>query len=169
MNCPYCNHTETKVSDSRESKDGTFIKRRRECLSCEKRFSTIEKVLKLDLEVAKSNGQIEVFNLQKIRKSLLKACEKRPVTLEQVEGIIENILDDLKKVEETVIPTSLVGKIVLKNLKKVDEIAFLKFAIVHKNYESMNEFISEIDKLKTFESLDYKNSSVVNNKTTSKN
>lgn len=169
MNCPYCNHTETKVSDSRESKDGTFIKRRRECLSCEKRFSTIEKVLKLDLEVAKSNGQIEVFNLQKIKKGLLKACEKRPVTLEQIEGIIENILDDLKKVEETVIPTSLVGKIVLKNLKKVDEIAFLKFAIVHKNYESMNEFISEIDKLKTFESLDYKNSSVIHNKPTSKN
>ena len=163
MNCPYCNHTETKVSDSRESKDGSFIKRRRECLNCQKRFSTIEKVLKLDLEVAKSNGQIEVFNLQKIRKSLLKACEKRPVTLEQIELIIENILDDLKKVEEAIIPTSLVGKIVLKNLKKVDEIAFLKFALVHKNYESMNEFVSEIDKLKSFENLDYKNSNETKN------
>lgn len=167
MNCPYCNHAETKVSDSRESKDGSSIKRRRECLNCQKRFSTIEKVLKLDLEVQKSTGQIEVFNLPKIRKSLLKACEKRPVTLEQIETIVENILEDLKKVEETVIPTSTVGKIVLKNLKKVDEIAFLKFAIVHKNYDTMNEFINEIDKLKTYDNLDYK--SLNSPKPTSKN
>jgi len=169
MNCPYCNHSETKVSDSRESKDGTFIKRRRECLDCQKRFSTIEKILKLDLEVQKSTGQVEVFNLQKIRKGLLKACEKRPVTLEQIDAIIENILDDLKKVDEAIIPTSVVGNIVLKNLKKVDEIAFLKFAIVHKNYETMNEFISEIEKLKTYDNLDYKSLNNINHKTASKN
>lgn len=156
MNCPYCNYNETKVSDSRDSKDGSLIKRRRECLKCTKRFSTVEKVLKLDLEVEKSNGQIEVFNLQKIKKSLLKACDKRPITLEQVEEIIEKVLSDLKKVEETTIPTSLVGSIVLKNLKEVDEIAFLKFAIVHNNYESMSDFMNEIEQLKSFEGLDYK-------------
>lgn len=156
MNCPYCNYNETKVSDSRDSKDGSLIKRRRECLKCSKRFSTVEKVLKLDLEVQKTNGEVEVFNLQKIKKSLLKACDKRPITLEQVEEIIQQVLTDLKKVEETTIPTSLVGNIVLKNLKEVDEIAFLKFAIVHNNYESMSDFMNEIEKLKSFEGLDYK-------------
>lgn len=157
MNCPYCNHQETKVSDSRESKDGSTIKRRRECLRCEKRFSTIEKVLKLDLEVQKSDGHIEEFNLQKIKKSILKACEKRPITLEQIDDILNKILEDMKKVEDTLIPTTTVGKIVLKTLKDIDEIAFLKFAIVHNNYSSLTEFISEIERLKTFEGIDYNN------------
>jgi len=76
MKCPYCNYEDIKVIDSRESKDGSTIKRRRECLNCQKRFSTIEKLLKLDLEVSKSNGEVEVFNLHKIKNSLLKACEK---------------------------------------------------------------------------------------------
>ncbi len=157
MNCPYCNNHETKVIDSRESKDGSNIKRRRECLACEKRFSTVEKVLKLDLEVKKSNGQIEVFNLQKIKRSLLKACEKRPVTLEQIEEVLEKVVSNLKKFEEPTILTTDVGKIVLENLKEVDEIAFLKYAIVHNNYGSMKEFMSEIDDLSSFDGISYKN------------
>lgn len=156
MNCPYCNNNDTKVIDSRESKDKTSIKRRRECSKCSKRFSTIEKVLKLDLEVKKSNGAIEVFNLPKIKNSLLKACEKRPVTLEDVEKIIESVLQDLKKIDEQVIPTNIVGSIVLKSLKKFDEIAFLKYAIVHNNYDSIQDFMSEIGDLREFKGLDYK-------------
>ena len=157
MDCPYCNHNDTKVSDSRESKDGSTIKRRRECLNCEKRFSTIEKVQKLDLEVEKSGGMIEEFNINKIRNSLLKACEKRPITLEQIEGIVTNVLNDLKKVENsTPISTAIVGQSVLVHLKEVDEIAFLKYAIVHNNYTSMNEFLKEINKLKDFKGLDYR-------------
>lgn len=145
MNCPYCNNVETKVIDSRESKDGSSIKRRRECEKCEKRFSTVEKVLKLDLDVRKSSGAIEEFNLQKIKNSLLKACEKRPVTLEQIEKVVENIMQDLKEVEGSVIPTRVVGKIVLKNLRSLDEIAFLKYAIVHNDYSTLEEFIGDID------------------------
>ncbi len=156
MRCPYCNFTEIKVIDSRESKDGGAIKRRRECVNCFKRFSTIEKILKLDLEVKKANGDVEVFNLQKIKKSLLKACEKRPITLEQIEDLITKILDDLKKVDSQEIPTSTVGAIVLNNLKKVDEIAFLKYIIVHNNYDNISDFVKEIDDLKNFEGLDYK-------------
>jgi transcriptional repressor NrdR len=151
MNCPYCNFEETKVIDSREGKDKSFIKRRRECVSCNKRFSTIEKIQKLDLEVKKANGEIEFFNLTKIKKGLLKACEKRPVTLEQIEEVLSNIIKDLKQFESKIIPTSEVGKVVLKNLKILDEIAFLKFAIVHNNYESLKEFESEMAKLKTYE------------------
>ena len=156
MNCPYCNDPEIKVIDSRESKDGSSIKRRRECLSCSKRFSTIEKILKLDLEVEKANGEVEVFNLNKIRKSLLKACEKRPVTLEQIEELIENILRDLKQVEVSLIPTTTVGAIVLQNLKEVDEIAFLRYIIVHNDYQSISEFMNEVGKLKNFDGLTYK-------------
>lgn len=157
MKCPYCNNEDTKVIDSREAKDHGSIKRRRECDGCEKRFSTIEKVLKLDLEVKKANGDIEVFNLPKIRSSLLKACTKRPITLEQIDGIITNILNDIKRIDTQIIPTSIVGKIVLKNLKEVDDMAFLKYAIVHNNYENMTEFVDEIEKLKNFTEPDFKN------------
>jgi len=156
MNCPYCNYNETKVIDSRESKDGNSIKRRRECLKCNKRYSTIEKLLKLDLEVEKSNGDIEVFNLPKLKKSLLKACDKRPITLEQIENVLQKVLDDLKKVKEQLISTSVVGNMVLKNLKELDDIAFLKYAIVHNNYDSMKDFINEIDNLKNFDKISYK-------------
>ncbi len=156
MKCPYCEHTDTRVSDSRESKDQTSIKRRRECQNCEKRFSTYEKVLKLDLEVKKSNGQIEEFNIQKIKRSLLKSCEKRPITLEQIENVLDSIIKDLKKVKEEHIPTEAIGKFVLKNIKELDEIAFLKYAIVHNNYGSMNEFMKEIDKIKDFKGITYR-------------
>ncbi|NQZ85684.1 MAG: transcriptional repressor NrdR [Nanoarchaeales archaeon] len=156
MKCPYCDHTDTRVSDSRESKDQTSIKRRRECQNCEKRFSTYEKVLKLDLEVRKSNGQIEEFNIQKIKRSLLKACEKRPITLEQIENVLDGVLKDLKKVKEDHIPTDAIGKFVLKNIKDLDEIAFLKYAIVHNNYSSMNDFMKEIDKIKDFKGITYR-------------
>lgn len=156
MNCPYCNFDDTKVVDSRESKDKSSIKRRRECQNCLKRFSTIEKVLKLDLEVKKSNGEVEFFNLAKIKKSLLKACDKRPVTLEQIEEIKTRILEDLKRVNEKPIRTCLVGEIVLKNLKDYDEMAFLKYAIVYNNYSSMTQFIKEIENLKNFGSFNYK-------------
>jgi transcriptional repressor NrdR len=151
MKCPYCNYKETKVTDSRESKDGSTIKRRRECSNCKKRFSTLEKILKLDLEVRKSNQDIEEFNLGKIKKSIMKAVEKRPITLEQIEHLLNEILEDIKKVDKNPIHTEDIGLIVLKNLKKLDEMAFLKFAIVHRNYSNMSEFISELTNLKNFE------------------
>ncbi|MFW6286210.1 MAG: transcriptional regulator NrdR [Nanoarchaeota archaeon] len=157
MKCPYCNCKDTKVIDSRETKEQSSIKRRRECINCLKRFSTIERVLKLDLEVKKSNGNIEVFNLQKIKKSLLKACEKRPITLENIEDLISAILQDIKKINTQVIPTSQVGSIVLKNLKDLDEMAFLKYAIVHNNYETIKDFTQEIEKLKNYPGIDYAN------------
>ena len=157
MKCPYCNSEDTKVIDSRETKDESSIKRRRECFNCSKRFSTIEKVLKLDLEVKKANGEIQVFNLKKIRNSILKACEKRPITLEQIEDLITNILKDIKNINTQTIPTQHVGSIVLKNLKELDEMVFLKYAIVHNNYETIKDFTDEIEKLKNYSLADHKN------------
>lgn len=156
MKCPYCEHNDTKVLDSRDSKDASTIKRRRECLNCEKRYSTVEKVLKLDLEVKKSDGKVEDFNIQKIKKSIMKSCDKRPITLEQIENLLNIILNDLKKVREEHIPTEVIGKMVLKNIKDLDEIAFLKYAIVHNNYTSMSDFMKEIDKIKDFKGLNYR-------------
>lgn len=156
MRCPYCNGDNVKVLDSRDSKDKTTIKRRRECSNCEKRFSTIEKVLKLDLEVQKSNGEVEEFNLPKIKKSIIKACTKRPVTLEQIENLENDILTEIKQEENFPIETSKVGRIVLKHLKKLDEIAFLRYIIVHNNYDSINEFVTELDDLNSLSSINYK-------------
>jgi transcriptional repressor NrdR len=153
MNCPYCNHNETKVTDSRESKDGNSIKRRRECLNCGKRFTTLEKIQKLDLEVEKSNGEVEEFRLSKIKSSLLKAAQKRPITLEQIESTLDKILEDIKKIDENPIKTKTIGMIVLKNLKDLDEMAFLKYAIVHRNFSSIDEFMKEISSLKNFEEI----------------
>lgn len=152
MLCPYCGNEELKVIDSRDSKDGENIKRRRECLSCHKRFSTIEKILKLDLEVQKSNKEIEEFNIQKIKKSLLKCCDKRPVTLEQIDAITQRVISDLKKEKSGVISSTHIGNSVMCQLFSVDKIAFLKYAIVHHNYNSLDEFTSYLEKLKEYPS-----------------
>ncbi len=156
MNCPYCNNNETKVYDSREAKDGTNVKRRRECLKCEKRFTTIEKILKLNLEIEKRDGKIEEFNIGKIKRSLLKCCEKRPITLEQIEEVIEKIIGELKKVEETKIKTAIIGTMVLKVISQLDEIAFLRYAIVHNKYDNISNFLDEINKLISFKGINYK-------------
>ncbi|MFP4402583.1 MAG: transcriptional regulator NrdR [Candidatus Nanoarchaeia archaeon] len=150
MLCPYCGTEELKVVDSRDSKDGENIKRRRECLSCNKRFSTIEKILKLDLEVQKSSGEIEEFNIQKIKKSLLKCCDKRPITLEQIDIITQQVISDLKKERGRVISSTHIGNSVMCQLFSVDKIAFLKYAIVHHNYNSLDEFTTYLEKLKEY-------------------
>ena len=147
MKCPYCGSQNIKVLDSRDSKDQLSIKRRRECLDCHKRFSTIEKILKLDLEVLKANEQIEEFNVGKIKRSLLKACDKRPITLEQIDNLLNKILFDIKEIKEDPLKTSSIGEIVQKNLKDLDEMAFVKYAIVHNKYGSIKEFRKELIKL----------------------
>jgi len=147
MKCPFCGSLDLKVLDSRDSKDQLSIKRRRECNSCENRFTTIEKIQRLDLEVKKSNNEIEYFNLNKIKNSLLKSCDKRPITLEQIDNLLNKIVLSIKGVKQSPIKTSEIGKIVQKNLKELDEMAFIKYAIVHNNYESIKEFRKELIKL----------------------
>ena len=147
MKCPYCGSIELKVLDSRDSKDQLSIKRRRECLDCNKRFSTIEKILKLDLEVEKASKELEYFNINKIKNSLLKSCDKRPITLEQIDQLLNKILSNIKEIKENPLKTSDIGTIVQKNLKELDEMAFIKYAIVHNNYESIKEFRKELIKL----------------------
>lgn len=150
MLCPYCGSEELKVIDSRDSKDGENIKRRRECLSCSKRFSTIEKIIKLDLEVQKSSGEIEEFNIQKIKKSLLKCCDKRPITLEQIDQLTQKVMSDLKKEQKGLITSQDIGNAVMCELFITDKIAFLKYAIVHHKYNSLEDFTQYLEKLKEY-------------------
>lgn len=150
MKCPYCDNKETRVIDSRESKEKSYIKRRRECIRCEKRFSTLEKIQKLDLEVLKSDGRIEEFTIEKLKKSIIKSCVKRPVTLDDVEVVAQKSFEDLKLEEQVPIPTKSIAKVVLRHLKELDDISFLRFAIVHNNYATMEEFSKEMTKLKKF-------------------
>jgi len=146
MNCPYCNSNNIKVIDSRESKDGRIIRRRRECLNCGKRFSTIETIVKLDLQVRKNSGEVEDFNINKIKDGLMKACKKRPITFEQIENATKQILEELKKTNNDVIDTEVIGEVVRKQLKKLDKIAYLRFSLVYKRYDTINDFFEDMKK-----------------------
>ena len=145
MICPYCFHEETKVVDSRESEDTT--RRRRECLKCEKRFTTYEKVEGLDLFVIKKDGRREAFCMEKLKKGVLAACEKRPIQTEKIDVILHEIERDLRKKDTNDISAKEIGELVMKKLKALDKVAYIRFASVYKSFEDVDSFKDEIKKL----------------------
>jgi len=145
MICPYCFHEETKVVDSRESEDTT--RRRRECLKCEKRFTTYEKVEGLDLFVIKKDGRREPFSIEKLKKGVLTACEKRPIPTENIDLMLHEIERDLRKQDTNDIPAKEVGELVMKKLRILDKVAYIRFASVYKSFEDVDSFKDEIKKL----------------------
>ena len=145
MICPYCFHEETKVVDSRESEDTT--RRRRECLKCEKRFTTYEKVEGLDLFVIKKDGRREQFCMEKLKKGVLAACEKRPIQTEKIDVILHEIERDLRKKDTNDISAKEIGELVMKKLKALDKVAYIRFASVYKSFEDVDSFKDEIKKL----------------------
>jgi len=145
MICPYCFHEETKVVDSRESEDTT--RRRRECLKCEKRFTTYEKVEGLDLFVIKKDGRREPFKIEKLKKGILTACEKRPIPTEKIDLTLQEIERDLRKRDSNDIPTKEIGELVMKKLKALDKVAYIRFASVYKSFKDVDSFKDEIKKL----------------------
>ncbi len=144
MKCPYCNNENIKVIDSRDVKEKNVIRRRRECLNCKKRFSTIESIVKLDIQVKKNNGEIEDFDFNKIKKGIIKACDKRPVTLEDIDLLTNKIIDEIKSINYDIIDSDYIGKIVIKHLKNLDEIAYLRFSLVYKRYDTIKEFLDDM-------------------------
>ncbi len=146
MKCPYCKTNDTRVLESREIQDST--RRRRECNSCNKRFTTYERVEKIDLTVVKKNGDEEPFNREKMRKGMLRALEKRPVTMEQVDKATDSIESNLRKLKSTKIKSEKIGKKVMKKLKKLDEVAYLRFASVYKEFDDAHSFKKELKNLK---------------------
>jgi len=148
MKCPYCGDTETKVVDKRETGEFEATRRRRECLKCEKRFTTYERVENLNLIVIKKSGEKEPFDKEKIRKGILKACEKRPVTLEQIDKMVDKIEGEIRKLKTTEIKSEQIGKKVISALKKLDKVAYLRFASVYRSFDDVKDFEREIREIK---------------------
>lgn len=147
MRCPFCSHPESKVVDSRPSDEGSSIRRRRECLACHKRFTTYETMESLPLMVVKKDGSRQTFDKTKLLNGMIRACEKRPVafaTLEEMANEIEQILQNEMDRE---IPTARIGELVMERLKEVDEVAYVRFASVYRQFKDISTFMEELNKL----------------------
>ncbi len=144
MRCPFCNHIEDKVIDSRQSKDGDVIRRRRECLKCEGRFTSYERIENILPHVIKKDDRREPFDRQKILQGLEKACEKRPIGVEVREALVNRIEKNIQAVGEKEIPSSLIGEQIMDGLKEIDEVAYVRFASVYRQFKDIKEFIQEI-------------------------
>ena len=144
MKCPFCTHIEDKVIDSRLSKDGDVIRRRRECLKCEGRFTSYERVDEIFPHVIKKDGSRESFDRQKILHGIEKACEKRVVGVETIETLVSNIERKLQALGEKEIPSSWIGEEIMSSLKNVDEVAYVRFASVYRQFKDIKEFMEEV-------------------------
>ncbi len=147
MKCPFCAYAENKVIDSRISKDGKAIRRRRECLGCEKRFTTYEFVEDILPMVVKKDGRREPFDRMKIRNGVMKACEKRPISMEVMEKIVENVEQACQEFQGEEIPSTVIGEKVMDELKKLDGVAYVRFASVYRQFRDVGEFMSELKDL----------------------
>lgn len=147
MRCPYCLSDELKVTDKRVSVENS-TRRRRECIKCKKRFTTYERIEEIDLWVIKKDGRKEKFDKNKIKKGLLKACEKRQISLEKINYIVESIESKLRKYKKKEIKSDLLGVWIINHLKKLDKVAYIRFASVYKGFENPKDFEVEIKKLK---------------------
>jgi transcriptional repressor NrdR len=147
MYCVNCNHEETKVIDSREAGDGIAIRRRRECCSCGFRFSTYEEMEILDLTVTKRNGLRELYSRDKLEKGIRRAFEKRPITNEDFRKLMSQIEQEIQKTANPEITSEQIGEIVMKKIKKVDKVAYVRFASVYKQFEDIEEFKKELQTL----------------------
>ena len=147
MKCPYCSHLGDKVVDSRESKEGEVIRRRRECLECGKRFTSYERIDEIPYMVVKKDGSRERFDRPKLVAGLLKACEKRPVSLAAVEAVADRVETTLQDRQEKEIATADIGAFVMEELKKLDKVAYVRFASVYRQFRDINEFAEELKQL----------------------
>ncbi len=144
MKCPFCSHTEDKVIDSRSSNEGKSVRRRRECLKCKKRFTTYEYIEEVALMVIKKDGRREPFDRNKIVSGIVKACEKRPVSVQKIEGIVEKIEKDLQKSFDKEVKAQAIGELVMEHLHKLDEVAYVRFASVYRQFKDINQFMKEL-------------------------
>jgi transcriptional repressor NrdR len=147
MKCPFCGHAENKVIDSRISKDGKAVRRRRECLGCAKRFTTYEYVEDILPMVVKKDGRREQFDRQKIMTGIKKACEKRPISMEAIDKLVENVEQACQEVQAEEISSTLIGEKIMNELKMFDGVAYVRFASVYRQFRDVGEFMSELKDL----------------------
>jgi len=148
MKCPYCGFREDRVIDSRESDDGLQIRRRRECLQCEKRYTTYEEIEEKPLIVIKNDGRREKFIREKIFNGIQKACEKRPISTEQISLIVDEIQQELNHRFEREVPAKQIGNLVIEKLQKLDEISYVRFASVYRQFKDISEFQKEVEQMR---------------------
>ena len=147
MRCPFCSYSESKVIDSRPAEEGATIRRRRECLSCGKRFTTYEIMERLPLLVIKRDGSRQAFDRMKLIGGLIKACEKRPVTVDQLERIADEIEQELQGSLDREVSSERIGELVMDKLKDLDQVAYVRFASVYRQFKDINTFLDELNKL----------------------
>ncbi|GEQ36948.1 NrdR family transcriptional regulator [Tetragenococcus halophilus] len=145
MHCPKCHHNNSRVIDSRQTDDGRAIRRRRECENCGYRFTTFERLEETPLLVIKKNGAREEFNREKILRGLIRSAEKRPVAMEQMEQIVDHVESRIRELGENEISSNLIGEYVMEDLKGVDEIAYIRFASVYRQFKDMSVFLKELE------------------------
>lgn len=144
MKCSYCGYVEDKVVDSRLTQEGAAIRRRRECLKCGKRFTTYEYIENVSLMVIKKDGRREPFDRKKVLSGILKACEKRPISMEQMEDIVEQIERAIQKKLGREVPSSRLGELLMEKLKALDDVAYVRFASVYRQFKDVNQFMLEL-------------------------
>lgn len=144
LKCPYCGYHESKVVDTRPTDEGERIRRRRECLSCEKRFTSYEVVETTPLMVVKKDGSRELFSRDKLLKGMLKSCEKRPVAFQVLENAVNDIVITLQSRMEQEIPSALIGELCMDRLKRIDQVAYVRFASVYREFKDINSFLEEL-------------------------
>lgn len=147
MKCPYCSFDEDKVIDSRPTDEGATIRRRRECLSCRKRYTTYEKVENMPIMVIKKDGSRQAYDREKVRKGILRACEKRSVSINQIEKILDAIEGQINNSLEREVTSEFIGELVMEKLRELDEVAYVRFASVYRQFKDINTFMNELNKL----------------------
>ena len=147
MQCPRCQHNGTRVVDSRPADDGRAIRRRRECESCGYRYTTFERLEQMPLLIVKKNGNREEFNREKLLRGVIRSCEKRPVAIEQVEKIVDEVENEIRNLGENEVASAVIGDYVMKKLAKVDEVAYIRFASVYRQFKDIEVFMQEMKDL----------------------
>ena len=147
MKCPYCECGESKVVDSRPIEEGQAIRRRRECVKCSKRFTTYENIEEVPLIIIKKDGTRQVYNRHKLLNGLIRACEKRPVSIDQMEILVDDIEKTLYNSMEKEITSDHIGELVMERLKDIDEVAYVRFASVYRQFKDLNTFMDELEKI----------------------
>ena len=147
MKCPFCGEIDNKVIDSRLSKDGAVIRRRRECIICGRRFTTYEHIEEIPVMIIKKDGRREVFSREKVRSGLQKACQKRKISMNVIEDFLDELERDLRETGEKEIPSHTIGEKVMAKLHEIDDVAYVRFASVYREFKDVNDFVSELKNL----------------------
>lgn len=147
MKCPFCNHNDSRVIDSRSAEDGTTIRRRRECVNCGRRFTTYEVVEKLPLMVIKQDGRREVFKRDKILNGVIRSCDKRDISMERIVSLVNAVERDIRNTMEQEISSAKIGELVMNRLKEFDEVAYIRFASVYRKFTDIGSFMQELNEL----------------------